>query len=285
VAGSSDGQDEPGDRDAPGASTASTLPRAAPSTVEAWALEYVETCSLAHKLAPPPPPAEYERVPSPRRLSRPGRPPELSPAKRRLTLADDLSPPSARAKLLHTFFHHELQAAELMCWALLAFADAEPRFRAGLVRICLDEIRHMNAYRAHIERLGFRIGAFPVRDWFWKRVPACDTKLSFVALMGMGFEGANLEHAPYFGERLLAAGDREAFELQALIAREERNHVRFAVTWFEHWTGGQSFEAWCAALPPPLSPLVMRGKAFDRQARTEAGMSAPFLDALERWQA
>ena len=261
------------------------LTDAEPDTVEAWAIEYISTCSLTHKLFPPPPPKVFERAPRSRRLPSPGRPPELVPAHRRLTLAEDLSPPSARAKLLHTFFHHELQAAELMMWALLAFADAEPRFRAGLIGICLDEIRHMNAYRAHIERLGFRIGAFPVRDWFWKRVPACDTKLSFVALMGMGFEGANLEHAPYFGERLLAAGDREAFELQALIAREERNHVRFAVTWFERWTGGQSFESWCAALPPPLSPLVMRGKAFDREARSAAGMSEPFLDALERWQA
>jgi hypothetical protein len=28
----------------------------------------------------------------------------------------------------------------------------------------------------------------------------------------------------------------------------------------------------------------MRGKAFDREARRAAGMSDPFLDALERWQ-
>lgn len=258
---------------------------AEPGTVEAWAIEYVTARSLAHKLSPPTPPAAFERTPRARRLSGPGRPAELRPARRRLELADDLTPPSARAKLLHTFFHHELQAAELMLWALLAFADAEPPFRAGLLRICLDEIRHMNAYRAHIQRLGFDVGAFPVRDWFWKRVPSCNSKLSFVALMGMGFEGANLEHAPYFGDRLLAAGDLEACELQQLIAREERNHVRFAVTWFERWTGGQSFEAWCAALPPPMSPMVMRGKAFDRAARSAAGMSAPFLDALERWQA
>jgi len=256
-----------------------------PGTVQAWAFEYVTTRSLQHKLSPPAPPAAFERAPAARRLMAPGRPPELRPAHRRLTLADDLGPPSARAKLLHTFFHHELQAAELMCWALLAFADAEQEFKAGLLRICLDEIRHMNAYRAHIARLGFELGAFAVRDWFWKRVPSCNTKLSFVALMGMGFEGANLEHAPYFGERLLAAGDRDAWELQQLIAREEQNHVRFAVGWFERWTGGQSFDAWCAALPPPLSPLVLRGKAFDRAARSSAGMNESFLDALERWQA
>jgi uncharacterized ferritin-like protein (DUF455 family) len=271
------------ERRAQGGHPGAALPEA--GTIEAWALEYITTDSLSHKLWPPPPPAAFEHAARALRLTAPGRPPELQPAHRRLTLADDLGPPSARAKLLHTFFHHELQAAELMCWALLAFADAEAPFRAGLLRICLDEIRHMNAYRTQIERLGFMVGAFPVRDWFWKRVPTCTTKLSFVALMGMGFEGANLEHAPYFGERLLAAGDHEAYALQQLIAHEEQNHVRFAVGWFERWTGGQSFDAWCAALPPPLSPLVLRGKAFDRAARASAGMSEPFLDALERWQA
>lgn len=253
-------------------------------SVESWALAYVTAQSLAHKLSPPPAPVMFEAAPVPRHIAAPGRPPELRRAHRRLELAQDLSAPSARAKLLHTFFHHELQAAELMCWALLAFADAERAFREGLLRICHDEIRHMNAYREQIERLGFMVGDFPVRDWFWKRVPTCRSKLGFVALMGMGFEGANLEHAPHFGARLRAAGDHAAADLQALIAREEQNHVRFAVSWFERWTDGQSFETWRAALPPPLSPLVMRGKAFDRAARLRAGMSEAFVSALERWQ-
>jgi uncharacterized ferritin-like protein (DUF455 family) len=255
-----------------------------PGTIEAWALEYVESRSLDHKLAPPPPPPVFAREAEARRIATPGRPVELRRARRGVSVPRDLSHPSARAKLLHTFFHHELQAAELMSWAVLAFADAEPPFRAGLVRIALDEIRHMNLYRQQIERLGFRLGDFAVRDWFWERVPTCTTKLAFVSLMGMGLEAANLEHAPEFGERLRQAGDSEAARVQELIAREELGHVRFGVFWFERWTRGQSFEAWCAALPPPLSPLLMRGKTFDRDARLRAGMCAEFVAALERWQ-
>ena len=256
-----------------------------PDSIEAWALEYVQTESLAHKLAPPPPPESFEAQPLVRRLSAPGRPPELRPARRGLEVPDDLSAPGARAKLLHTFFHHELQAAELMLWALLRFADAEPSFRSGLVRICLDEIRHMNLYRREIERLGYAIGDFAVRDWFWERVPTCASKLAFVSLMGMGLEAANLEHAPHFGQRLIAVGDREASAVQDLIAREELGHVRFAVFWFERWTAGQSFDLWRETLPPPLSPLLMRGKKFDRAARLRAGMHADFVTALERWRA
>lgn len=209
---------------------------------------------------------------------------ELRPARRGVRVPERLEAPSARAKLLHTFFHHELQAAELMCWALLRFADAEPEFRQGLLRICGDELRHLRAYRDRIEQLGFAIGSFPVRDWFWQRVPCCASKLEFVALMGMGLEAANLEHAPLFAERLTAAGDVLSADLQRTIEADELGHVAFAVHWFERWTGGQSFERWQAALPRPLSPLLMRGKRFNRAARERAGMSASFLAALERWQ-
>jgi len=253
-------------------------------SVEAWARELISTCSLQAKLEPPAPPAHWEERPLPCRIERPGRPPELRPARRGLQVPEDLTPASARAKLLHTFFHHELQAAELMCWALLAFSDAEPAFRQGLLGICLDELRHMRGYRLEIERLGFQIGGFAVRDWFWLRVPQCRNKIEFVALMGMGFEAANLEHAPLFGERLSAAGDEQAAALQARIAREELGHVRFAVHWFERWTEGLSFARWRSALPPPLSPLMLRGKRFNREARQHAGMRDPFLTELELWR-
>ena len=252
--------------------------------VEDWAAELISTESLATKLAPGTPPTLWETKPVERSLGKPGRPPELKAARRALSIPEDLSHKSARAKLLHTFFHHELQAAELMCWALLRFATAEQQFRQGLLGICLDELRHMNAYRVEIERLGHAIGDFPVRDWFWKHVPQCTSKLQFVAFMGMGLEGANLEHAPWFGQRLAEAGDERAAELQARIAKEELGHVRFAVHWFERWTAGQSFDTWRAALPAPLSPLVLRGKRFNRDARERAGMREPFLSELERWQ-
>src|SRR5690606_1098114 len=107
-----------------------------PGSAEAWALEYVSSTSLVHKLAPPPAPDTFERSPVPRCVPARGRPPELRRARRGLEVPVDLRPANARAKLLHTFFHHELQAAELMCWAFLRFADAEPAFRAGLLRIC-----------------------------------------------------------------------------------------------------------------------------------------------------
>ncbi|MBK6808949.1 MAG: DUF455 family protein [Sandaracinaceae bacterium] len=132
---------------------------ASETDVEAWALRYITSERLVDKLDPPAPPAHFSGratvVPE-----GPGRPPELritQHAPRR----KGLSNPRARAELLHTFLHHELQAAELMCWAILRFADAPVEFRRGLLGICLDEVRHMKLYAGHIEALGAQRGRVP----------------------------------------------------------------------------------------------------------------------------
>ena len=251
--------------------------------VEAWAEHYVRSAALAFNLAPTAPPAQFREAASPLRLTEPGRPPEFRAARRgeRTPKLLALKEPHYRARALHAFFHHELQAAELMCWALLAFADAELSFRKGLLGICLDEIRHMNLYREHIQTLGSHIGEFGVRDWFWKRVPTCPSKLSFVAVMGMGLEAANLEYAADFAARFRIVGDEQGALIQERIAKEEVAHVSFATRWFAHWTGGCDFETWAAELPPPLSPWVMHGTPIAQDQRKRAGMSDEFIAALE----
>jgi uncharacterized ferritin-like protein (DUF455 family) len=254
-------------------------------TVEDWARHYVTTAALADKRNPPAVPGAWRASAEPLRLDRPGRPAELRPATRssRTPRANALVNPARRAQVLHTFWHHELQAAELMAWALLAFADEPQEFKAGLLRICLDEIRHMGLYEAHIRRLGHAIGDFPVRDWFWERVPRCQDAVAFVALMGMGFEAANLEHAPHFAALFRAAGDEIGASIQERIAEEELFHVQFATEWFTRWNGGCRFEVWIEKLPPPLSPLTLRGRALDKDVRRLAGMSVEFVEALAAW--
>jgi uncharacterized ferritin-like protein (DUF455 family) len=253
--------------------------------VESWAAAFVGATSLQHKCSPPPPPDQFDPHARPLWLDAPGRPAQLLVTydRPRPLSREGMKRPEQRARLLHKFWHHELQAAELMCWALLAYADAELEFRRGLLGICLDELRHMRLYQAHIERLGFAVADFPVRDWFWERVPTCRTPLSFVALVGMGLEAANLEHTERFARWFEYAGDPEGAELQRQVGREEVGHVRFGVRWFRRWTGGDDFETWCRSLPEPLTPLLLRGKSLQRDARRKAEMSSEFLDALSRW--
>jgi uncharacterized ferritin-like protein (DUF455 family) len=254
-----------------------------PATVERWAWDYVRSTSLGHKLAPPAPPDRWEDRPPVRRLAAPGRPRELrvvakAPKKRSLATA------AGRAHTLHTFLHHELQAAELMAWALLAFPATPREFRAGLVRIALDEARHMRLYAREIERLGQAVGSFEVRDWFWERIPGCADPTSFVAAMGLGFESANLEHTASFASRFREAGDEAGALAQELVGREEIAHVRFGALWFGAFTGGLDFDRWRDALPAPLSPMVMQGRPLRRDLRLRGGFPPDFLDRLQAWK-
>ena len=263
-------------------------PRALPprlGTIERWAFDYVTTCDPAQKLAPRLPPKEWEQSASSRRIARPGRPASLVVARRarKSPCAGALRDPARRAELVHTFLHHELQAAELMCWALLAFPEAPLALRRGLLAICQDEIRHMAMYGNHLTSIGYRFGQFEVNDWFWERVPQAACVEDYLATMGVGLEGGNLDHAPRFAARFRAAGDAAGAAIQEEIAEEEIPHVRFALHWLRELGGGVDFDSWRARLPEPLSPRIMRGSPLNTRDRRRAGFDDAFLERLEQW--
>lgn len=259
-------------------------------TLERWAFDYVVSESLAHKLSPPPLPrgdleASWEPQPPSRRALRPGRPREivLADKKPKTPTGHQLRDPIKRALLLHVFLHHELQAAELFAWAMLTWIEAPRALRLGWLKLAVDEARHMRLYARELERLGKRFGDFPVRDWFWERVPACETPSSFLALVGVGFEGGNLDHGARFAQMLDEVGDHEAAAVERQVADEEIAHVRFATQWLEKLgTRLETLDDLRVLLPPPLSPLVLRGKPLARAARLAAGMPAGLVDELEQ---
>jgi len=254
------------------------------STVEDWARAYLSSPSLAYKCAPPPWPESWSEGDASSDL-RPVRPPELvvTRDKPKSVKLGGVKNPRTRAELIHKFWHHELQAAELMCWAVLRYPETPRDFRRGLLRIARDEIRHMALYAEHLQLLGYELGAFPVRDWFWERVPTCRNALEFVAFLGMGLEGANLEHTERFAGWFRAVGDERGADIQDQVGREEVAHVRFATRWFREWTGDVDFDAWCAQLPPPITPLLLKGKNLRWDLRRKAEMPDPFLEQLEAW--
>lgn len=256
-------------------------------TIERWAWDYIHATTFEAKLnpAPPPPATPASSEITPVRLHTPGRPAGLR-LNARAEKVRGLRAPLGRARALHTFLHHELQAAELMAWALLAFPSMPASFREGLARIALDEARHMRMYAEQIERLGHEVGEFAVRDWFWTRIPSCPDAASFVAVMGLGLESANLEHTALFASRFREAGDEEGARIQEIVGLEEIAHVRFGVKWFRELHRGAEldFDTWKRALPEPLSPMLMRGKPLRRDARMKAGQTSQFLDELDAWE-
>ncbi len=253
----------------------------------AWAREFILSTSLARKTNADDCPLHAGQTPSSAADDlAPGRPPELKvtldkPKTIKLGALQNLE---TRALLFHKFWHHELQAAELMCWAYLNFIDAPPEFRRGLLKIVKDEVRHMGLYEGYLKSLGYQLGDFPVRDWFWERVPQAKTAKQYVALMGMGLEGANLEHTERFARRFRTLGDIKGAEIQEQVGREEIAHVRFAVRYFKQFNGSVDFDDWMSALPPPLSPWMMKGKTLNRPPRLKAEMPEAFLDALDEYR-
>ncbi|MFO0668551.1 MAG: DUF455 family protein [Polyangiaceae bacterium] len=227
-------------------------------TVERWAWDYVTTTSLAHKLAPPPVPDAWLEDGVPRRLTAPGRPPELRVVARAPKMRG-LGGEAGRARALATFLHHELQAAELMAFALLAFPETPRAFRAGLVRIALDEVRHMGMYGALLEARGHRYGEEPVRDWFWERVGSVRSPAEFLAIMGLGVESANLEHAASYAARVRAAGDDEGARARAHRPEQIAHAPRAgsASSSARHPRRGP-------LRPAALTPLLMRGAILNR---------------------
>lgn len=259
---------------------------APPGSVEAWALAYIGSTCLDHKRRPGRPGPAFESGPARRWQGPPGRPAELEVLSRspKTPRPGSLERPEQRARLLHTFWHHELQAAELFAWAVLAFPGTPEDFRAGLVEILFEELAHMALYERELDRLGFRVGDFPVRDWFWERVPTAATPQAFLALVGLGLEAANLDHGELWAERFEAVGDARAAEVQRRVVREEERHVAFATRWWPRLGEELDFASWSAALPAPLSPLLFRGKPVAREARLRAGFDADFVEALAAWR-
>jgi len=257
-------------------------------TVERWAFDFVTSTSLAYKLAPPAPPSTWSAAPARLVLEGPGRPPELvaREGRKKAVRPGALKDVAKRAELLHTFLHHELQAAELLAWALLAFPETPEAFRRGLLGICRDEIRHFQLYAAHLETLGHRFGEWPIKDWFWQRVPGpAVTPAHFVARLGVGFEGGNLDHGARFTQHFADAGDARAAEIQQQITDEEVAHAAFGLHWFKLFTGDVDFDRWRTFLPEPIGPGMTRGLPLNLEARRKAGYPEPFLVALGAWGA
>jgi uncharacterized ferritin-like protein (DUF455 family) len=258
-------------------------------TIERWCFDFITAHTLAQKLAPPAPPdpqvdAHWETLPHDRRFSAPGRPPELRVESRSISAPRPgaLARPDARARLLHTFVHHELQAAELFAWALLAFPDTPREFKRGLLRLAQEELGHLHLYAEHMQHLGTRFGDHPVRDWFWQRVVHCPTPASFVAFQGLGLEAANLEHSARFARLFRAAGDPAGAELLERVENDEIAHVAFSLTWFERFTNTPlNYDLWRTTLPPPVTPSLLQGRPLNRPSRLRAGFDAAFLSQLE----
>ena len=257
-----------------------------PREVRDFALSVVAGETLDAKLTFPSTELSDERPGETYRAPAPGRPPELairSARDMRVPAIEGFADPAQRPRILHALANHELQAAELFAWALLAFPRAPADFRRGLLHILGDEQRHTRMYIARVEAAGARFGDFPVNGYFWHKTEAIQSPLDFICAMSLTFENANLDHTVEYADAARRARDPKTAAVIERVHRDEIEHVRFGWRWLQVFKD-EDASAWHAYrdhLTWPLRPARARGKVFHRRGREAAGLDDDFIQRLE----
>lgn len=253
--------------------------------LRAWAESIVFGGTLEEKLLQPgslrdrAPGAALERVPD-----LPGRAPALRPGGERLAPPPltGLEDPAARARVLHSFANHELQALELQALALLRFPDAPTEFRQEIAKVLVEEQSHLGLYLERCRELGLDLGEVGLSRYLWDALAGMDQPLDYVTGMALTFEQANLDFARDYEERFRAVGDEASAAILRRVYEEEIGHVRLGTQWLGRWAPDESdWDAYRRLLPKSLTPRRARGSGpFQREARLAAGLSEGFLAEL-----
>ena len=256
--------------------------------------EYAESIifatSLAGKLARPPQDIE-DTSPGPAvRVPAPDRPDNLRIAPARAVKVPPLKGMqdiSQRRRILHALANHELQAAELFAWMLLAFPEEPASFRRGLLNILVEEQEHCQLYLDRLAAFGGAFGDYPVTGHFWHRIGDVNTPIDFLCVMGLTFENANLDFAGDYAKAAREVGDEATAVAIDKVHKDEIRHVAFAWRWLTKWKPDTEtcWETYERTIAHPLSPERARGKVLDRDAREQAGLDEEFISNLESFQA
>ncbi len=193
-----------------------------------------------------------------------------------------MADPAQRARILHALANHELQAAELFAWAILAFADAPGPFRRGLAAILSDEQRHLALYLERMAALETALGDHGLTGHFWNKLDAVKTPLAFVCTMGLTFESANLDFAQDYARAAEAAGDQATADALARVHEDEIRHVRFAWTWLDKLRppDRSPWQTYLDTVEWPLGPGRARGRELCEESRRRAGLDDEFVAGL-----
>ena len=254
--------------------------------LRAFAEQVLFADSLEDKLRPPEPPLTDQEPGEAVRPPEPARPENLKFAPRRTAPAMPGLPafadPEKRAIAHHIMANHELQAVEVMAFVLLAFPDAPPAFRLGIVDVMRDEQRHTRMHAERAAALGITFGDLPVNSYIWKKAQAYQSVLDYLSGLPLTFEARNLDHTIEFEQSFLEAGDRRSAALMRRIHEDEIEHVRFGIEWLRKLKPDEADEwtTWVDHLHWPMRPGKSIGNEFQQEARLRAGLSEEFVERL-----
>jgi len=194
-----------------------------------------------------------------------------------------------RAQAIHSFGNHELLAIEMMAAALLVYphSDIDPdsiRLKRGIMSALRDEQKHLALYIRRIQDLGHDFGEFPLNDFFWRQMEKLPTAASFLSLMALTFESANLDFSLFYEGIFRQAGDVQTADVLLTVYEDEVTHVALGGHWLDKWRGDQTlWDYYRATLPFPITPARSRGLIYRPETRLEAGLPQEWADELGRF--
>ena len=263
-------------------------------TVSDYCRHLIQSPDLPSKLAPPrqsngqplvidTPPPELLRAPArAQHLQMTGNAPKLPKM-------DQLGNSEARAKCLHRFAHHDLQAVELFAWAILRWPQMPAPLKKGFLNTIAEEQKHLGLYLERLKAHGIEFGHYELSDYFWRHVPTLDQSKegpkAFLSAMGLTLEQANLDFTLMFKRAFEQAGDLETAKVLQVVHDEEIGHVRLAKTWLNKLeSSDDDLGNYLKTAPFPFGPTRAKGRQFFSQPRQAATLSPEFIDHVENAQ-
>ncbi|MEZ4648057.1 MAG: DUF455 family protein [Candidatus Eisenbacteria bacterium] len=282
-------------------------------SVRSFCLHILESGDLESKLVPPRGPGgdPLLDVPGPPVfLDRPARQDhiQIRSGADRLPNLNELKDRHARSACVERFANHELMAVELFAWALVAYPEMPSALRRGLLHVLEEEQGHVRLYLDRLAGLGSGLGQSALSDYFWQQVPGIKESpngpASFLCVMGLTFEQANLDFSLLYRDAFRQNGDEESARALDIVHKDEIGHVRLAARWLEkvarpdgdghgHVPDGHDPDAqdlgenegadaltelYDRFVPFPLSAARAKGRRFEVAARRRAGLSDAFIE-------
>jgi len=259
--------------------------------ITSWAKLILESPKLADKLTDLKPSAQllewqpYELPLSPARES------DIQFSDKRIKFPglDKIKTPEGRSIALHSFANHELLAIEMMAAAILIYPhdlqnSESVRLKKALVSTIRDEQKHFKLYVSRLQDDGKKFGDYPLNDFFWRQMPKLTTMESFLALMSLTFESANLDFSLQYHKVFLEAGDIKTANIMKIVFDDEITHVALGAHWINQLKEDKSlWDYYTSILPYPLTPARAKGPVFEASSRIEAGLDADWIENLKNY--
>ena len=187
-------------------------------------------------------------------------------------------------EFFHRQMNEEINSLESSAQNLTDFPETDWELRMWLARQCADEARHARMFRRMLEERGGHIGQFPVLNFQYRIITACENLAGRLAVQNRSFEAGGIDAIAFGIRESKVQRDAELAELYEAQLADEITHVRFANDWIKASVQkdpktvlriGAALTAASKAFHQVMGPEGTEGASYpaDGAARREAGFS------------